>query len=538
MAVSKQGRFKLRVLFQLAKRYHRFASRSTNSRPCLGQLSLGEIALSWARAMAPKTDCAEAVQFLSGEVPTRRIFCHTGWARIDGRWVFLSGGGAIGADRIEVDLPTELQRYALPNRAENPGEAMGISIRLLEAAPLAVTAPLFAGIFRAPLASIYPLDVSLFLHGPTGALKSSLAALFLAHFGDFSRTTLPGAWSSTANALEHRAFVLKDVVFVVDDFAPSPLDARDLESRAARLLRAQGNLAGRGRLRSDLSEHLTHPPRGLILATGEQVPTGQSILARTLMVPLEPDAVNLTMLTELQKLAPRLPHAMSGFIDWLAPQIDRLPKLLAEIFSGARSRAHQQGNHLRVPEALVHLWLGLHAGLQFSEEIGATSHSRAEELREQCWAALLELGSEQTRVIEGDRPTRRFLEVLTTLLSQGKASVLPRGESHDEESHTDFLGWYDDDSLYLIPNAAFQSVTRFCRQSEDPFCVRRERLFRDLRREGLTECECGRTTANVRIGIGTRRVLKLTRAAVENLLGETIPLEAVPAVPGFGGGEE
>src|SRR5207248_1017768 len=143
-----------------------------------------------------------------------------------------------------------------------------------------------------------------------------------------------------------------------------------------------------------------------------QVPIGQSILARTLLVPLEPGAVNLATLTELQSLTSQLPHAMAGYLEWLAPQMDDLPKLLAETFAGSRCRAQKEGNHLRVPEALAHLWLGLHAGLQFAEEIGAILHQQAEELRQECWAAFLELGSELTRAIEGERPTRRFLEVL------------------------------------------------------------------------------------------------------------------------------
>ena len=74
------------------------------------------------------------------------------------------------------------------------------------------------------MASAHPLDVSVWIEGFTGCMKSTLAALFLGHFGDFTRTTLPGAWSSTVNHLEHRAFVLKDSIFVVDDYAPTALD--------------------------------------------------------------------------------------------------------------------------------------------------------------------------------------------------------------------------------------------------------------------------------------------------------------------------
>src|SRR5262249_10847483 len=72
-----------------------------------------------------------------------------------------------------------------------------------------------------------PIHASLWIEGQTGSLKSTLAARFLSHFGSFERISLPGAWSSTANQLERRAFLLKDVLFVVDDYAPGGADTRD-----------------------------------------------------------------------------------------------------------------------------------------------------------------------------------------------------------------------------------------------------------------------------------------------------------------------
>jgi hypothetical protein len=180
------------------------------------------------------------------------------------------------------------------------------------------------------------LDFSLWLEGITGSLKSTLAALFLCHFGDFDRTHLPAAWSSTANQLERRAFILKDSVCVIDDYAPSALDAKELETKAARLLRAQGNRQGRGRLKVDLSERPEYPPRGLIIGTGEQHPAGQSVLTRTAIIEVQRASIHLAALSEAQKSAGRLAHAMSGYIGWLAPQMSSLPALLQETFEGAR----------------------------------------------------------------------------------------------------------------------------------------------------------------------------------------------------------
>ena len=256
----------------------------------------------------------EGIQRLSPTSTRRLVFTHTGWRRVDDGWVYLTSSGAVGHDEFEVELGPELKRYSMVAAPEHACDAMRASLRLLRIAPLAVTVPLWSAMFVSVLASVLELCFALWLHGPTGSLKSSVAAVFLCHFGSFSESALPGTWSSTANQLERSAFVLKDAPFVIDDYAPSGLDNRELELKAARILRAQGNLSGRGRLRSDLTQRPAWPPRGLIIGTGEQYPTAQSILARTLLVEMARTHVNLEALSQAQRESQILPHAMAGFI--------------------------------------------------------------------------------------------------------------------------------------------------------------------------------------------------------------------------------
>jgi hypothetical protein len=153
----------------------------------------------------------EAIKLFSANVRLRRIYTHTGWRKLDNRWIYLGGSTAGEGDgNYEIDLGPDLTRYRLPAVADDPVGAMKLSLKLLNLAPLRITAPLFSAVFRAPLSSSLPMDMSLWLEGRTGSLKSTLAALFLSHFGDFGRLTLPAAWASTANVLEKRSFVLKD----------------------------------------------------------------------------------------------------------------------------------------------------------------------------------------------------------------------------------------------------------------------------------------------------------------------------------------
>ncbi|MGH2688806.1 MAG: hypothetical protein ACRDKW_08370, partial [Actinomycetota bacterium] len=116
---------------------------------------------------------------------------------------------------------------------------------------------------------------------------------------------LPGSWSSTANALEGLAFAAKDALLVVDDFAPSGsvTDTERAHREADRILRAQGSRSGRLRMRADGSLRTARPPRGLILSTGEDVPRGQSLRARMLVLELERGDVDWDALTRCQRAA-------------------------------------------------------------------------------------------------------------------------------------------------------------------------------------------------------------------------------------------
>ncbi len=94
-------------------------------------------------------------------------------------------------------------------------------------------------------------DFSLQLVGESGAFKSELAALEQQFFGaGMNRENLPAAWSSTGNALEAVCFHAKDVLVVVDDFAPqgNVADIARYHAAADRLFRAAGNRAGRDRM--------------------------------------------------------------------------------------------------------------------------------------------------------------------------------------------------------------------------------------------------------------------------------------------------
>ena len=308
-----------------------------------------------------------AIQTLSSKIDCRRVYEHTGWRNLDGSWAYLHGGGAIteqGVDlTAEVNLPDSLKPFALPAPPEGDDlvRAVRASLRMLDVAPDEVIFPSLAAVYRAPLGAC---DFTLHLAGSSGVGKSALAALAQQHFGaGFDINRLPGSWLSTANALAHLTFTCKDALLVVDDFAPTGNqgDVERFHRDADRLLRGQGNGASRARLRSDGSLRPTTPPRGLILSTGEDVPRGQSLRARMLIVQVTSSDLRWDLLTPCQDDASAGDYAkaMAAYLRWLAPQYNDLVNGLRTRLNELRSRAAAASFHRRTPEIVANLALGL-----------------------------------------------------------------------------------------------------------------------------------------------------------------------------------
>jgi hypothetical protein len=383
------------------------------------------------------------------------------------------------------------------------------------------------------LASVRAVDVSLHVVGPTGRYKTTISALCLSHYGQFDLDHpdhLPAGWSSTANALELQTFLAKDAPLLIDDYSPTPNQLKEYEAKFDRVFRGQANQQSRARLNRDSSLRRSYPPRGAIISTGERHPPGQSLLARALLLEPQPGQVDLARLTALQEKQDRLPHAMASYVAWLAPQLSTLEEELETVFKERRRLATVAGDHPRVAGNVAQLWLGVEWALRFAIEIGAVTRDTAEEHRQRSWQALLELGREQARVVESERPTRKFLEVLITLCSQDRAALLYPAASGGGPKGSVLIGWEDADTIYLLPVAAFELVAKVCRDSGEPFATRQKMLQRDLLQEGLL-CQVGndgRPTVVKRLGGRPQRVLALDRARVARLLETELPAKGSP----------
>ena len=458
----------------------------------------------------------EAIQWHSQEAMSRTEYTHTGWREIDGKRVYLTTAGALGLDNVTVRLEGSLKRYAIPTSLEgtNLQEAIKKSLQLLDLAPRSVTWALWGCMYLAPLADIAPIDFVLWVFAETGSLKSTLCAMFLSHYGNFTYKTLPEGWASTDNALEKSIFATKDAPIVIDDFAPqaSGVEAQNYERRANRIIRAIGNHNPRTRMNADTSLREGYPSRGLVISTAEQLPSGQSILARCLPVEILRDTVNKDLLTTAQKEADYLPKAMAGYLSWLSKNWESIKANFQDRITILRDE--MRGDyHLRTPEMFANLLLGIKLGLTFATESGAISKAEAKALFINAKSEIKSLAESQSEHVKDELPTQRFINVLESLISQSDFYLTDMIGNADSTGKS-WLGWFDKDYVYIQSDTAYNSVSEFLRREGSAPLLKQKGLYSMLARHEFILPNAKEKTSSERYKSRTYRVLRFYRNKV------------------------
>jgi hypothetical protein len=387
------------------------------------------------------------------------------------------------------------------------------SLRFLSLAPDRISFPLLAAVYRAPFGN---LDFSVFLTGRTGTFKTALAALCQQHFGsEMDASRLPANFASTANSLEHLAFSAKDALLVVDDFVPTGGSADNLlHGVAERLFRAVGNRQGRNRMGSNGQLRSSHSPRALLLATGEEVPRGQSLRARLLVVEVQSGDVQRSSLNECQNAAQQGHFAagMAAFISWVAGRYEHLQQLLDQRVRELRNQ-YPRPPHARLPTTLAQLQCGFEIWLNFAQEIGAISTAESAELQRRNVQTLIELAALQTKYHQASDPALRFISLLGAALACGQAHVADRsGKLPETPEHWGWrrkpsgrgwvaqgvrIGWVSSSDLFLDPEASYRVIQQMA--GGERLAVSEQTLRHRLRERGLlASVEVGRQMLTVR----------------------------------------
>lgn len=499
-----------------------------------------QIILSAGRST--KDQLREAIQHQSGRYPHRIIYEHTGWRNVDGRWVYLTSNGALGLppkeDRmieIEVDLrlgrsDTHMAGFTLPTEPKEPAEAIRASLAMWHLVEhYGVTISYWAAAWLAPLSPFLPADFGIWPYGKTGSFKSVFAALSQAHFGGYwagrdGRLKLPSNFISTVNNISMNAFIAKDILLVVDDYAPgnTERERRERDEVASRLLRSLGNKAARGRMRDGRRFQADFPPRCLAMITAEDLPPGQSILARGIGVRVpalppkgspERTAIETRVSRAQESEAPLYSHAMAAFILWIQRHWGELEEKLPVAVVENHKRLTGTG-HARLADAFAKLLTAVDTALYFAQDAGSITDSQARDRQAIARSALQQVMAEHSSHIEALDPVEIFQETLREQLDAREWYLNPKDAPeetpYDWRAHAWCSGWMDESFIYLLPKAVNRIIEIYTK-SGVPFPISRTTLYNRLKEGGIL------------VGVGTEfvgsvntspHVVKLLKTAI------------------------
>lgn len=496
-----------------------------------------------------KDDLRTAIQTFS--MPkVKTIYKHIGWENVNGNRVFLHSKGAITETGNKPDiatlLPPELMKYSLspPIKKIKLLDAIAATLSLSLLAKPEISWPLIAATF-APLFG--PVDFGVHLAGRTGTFKSEIASLFQSHYGvELDARNLPASWSSTPNALEALAYYAANSILVIDDFCPSgsSWQVRTYHTTADKIIRAQGNQAGRARLTDTSNLQTTMYPRGLILSTGEETPEGHSVRARLLIIEVSPGDISTDNLTKAQANRKFYPVTTAALIQYLAKKPVDLKSQIEKI----RPQYINLG-HTRTPTMLAHLIAVLDNFLKWCFSVGFFSLVKKNEMLDEGTSALVDLAKRQAFYLESADPCDLFLSAVRHVLAAGLGHFrmlnggIPNSptilgwtqESSFNEvptykSHGPCLGWcsWDKDELFIDTNVGYNTVKKV---AGNEIAISKQTMFKRLKDAGmLTRTDDSRQRNSVRITAENhnRQVLSLCLSTILDTLEKPADLGTKP----------
>ncbi|HXX68372.1 MAG TPA: DUF927 domain-containing protein [Polyangiaceae bacterium] len=457
---------------------------------------------------------------------TRTIYTHTGWRKIEDRWVYLLPENSIGegAAGLEVANPDQQGRFgmaALPEDAEEIKHAVASSFSALTVGKLRVTVPVFCAIWLAPVYVDVRANFSILLVGKTGTGKSGLAGLAAGFFGEWSFDSPPLSWSATPAAIERVLFHARDTVVVVDDFVPGA--EKGLDEKATRILQSIGNRTGRERNNRANEAQASRPPRAMVLSTGEDLPITRtaSTLARALVDRIEPGDLAIHGAGGIVEVArQRRLHqiAMRSYLAHIANHYELRIEQIAQYASYWASesdgvRAATRGAHARTALSIGLLIAAAESYLDYAGYIGAITAEKqktlfrsVEEWMTHLAAAQVDYSGESS----GASPADRWMAAISALLTSKRAALAIRvplpdrdGESAASDLSVTGIGWIDRNYLYLSAELSWNAVRMFY---DRDWPYNQNEVHRQLADRGVIE-----KAASIEGGCGTQRIARRVR---------------------------
>lgn len=453
-----------------------------------------------------KEQFLEVLEILVVNSITKKMSDQVGWVKDNEKYSYLHTRGVIGESDKEVDVGDHLNNYFLPSEIVDIQKACQASLNLLEVADYEVTVPLLGLVYLSPLlqaikdAGKMP-EFVVWLFGTTGSRKTSLARVFLSHFGDFTNR-LPATFNDTYASIEIKAHAIKDSINLIDDYAPKQTKNQKYaqDEIAEKTIRAYGDRIARGRANSSMISQKQYTPQGMLLMTGENLIRGHSTVARLVALELDKGSVDLNLLKEIQDNISLLSESMRGYIEWLLPQMNDESSSFGEVivynFNIYKEELDgiedicTQGGHGRSIESCAWLIVGISSMLTYFADKGVISEVEFEQRIQFAKDIIVKLLIKNNNITKESSPIDEFLYILKEAIDSKSININTLVDGNRVIASDDNIyGYKDDKYYYLYPDMTYNYLRDRQSKSGNYVSLTKKGLFKLLKENSIIKID-------------------------------------------------
>lgn len=319
-----------------------------------------------------------------------------------------------------------------------------------------------------------------FVRGGTNLLKTSVVRTITDVFnGDRQRAVI--RLNSTPAGTQNVIAKLRDTVVCVDDFSNTEVRSRSQSISAAEaLIRAVGD--GVFPTKCD-PENVKHPlqrsVRSVVVMTGEEgLALGNSSNLRMIVLPVRKGTFDGKALEPFQRHPEFLRDYAAVFINYLKENGQSLIENMRDRFLDYRNIYAEAVSVPRLAEAgaILRITMDCMASFLSAFDVGFDDSIYLSAIRN-----ILQYSEKE---FDEDKPERLFLEALRDLIGGRNFKIAPN-EAAYALAEDDFVGFTNEDEVWLRPHDAYVEVTKYYDSIGRSFLVKPQRLKELLFETGI-----------------------------------------------------
>ncbi|HBG4973250.1 TPA: hypothetical protein KQF34_003066 [Clostridioides difficile] len=433
---------------------------------------------------------------------TKSVYNHTGWIKENNEWGYLHAGGCIGELNVDINLDDSINNYKLPEKIDDLNIACNMSLKLVDMIKEDKGIILQSLVYLSPLVGIInqkikPPENVIWLWGKTGSRKTSVAKAYLSHYGNF-KTKIPSTFNDTNTAIEIKANLLKDTIYLCDDFAPKQeyREQKNQDTKAEFILRMYGDRIAKGRSSNKLDIKNTNVPRGMALITGENIITGESSNARLISIEVNRESVNLDILTEVQNNSSLLGESMRGYIEWIIEELKDEESFLDTLiynFESFRTELREKYSdiHGRTIDSCSWIMLGFYCMLGYMLDKEVINDIQQRHYLIRLKNVIDTLIEDQIKLISSNSPIDIFLNTLKEAINSKSIRVGTLNEQNQviEDKLEYICGYRDKKYYYFYTDKVYGLIRREQQKQGVHMGITQRELVKQLRDENLVKVD-------------------------------------------------